>query len=59
MKQKDCVALRIYQGADDNGKGAPILVGVDGAGKDLTGGILLQMGFPCPPWCDAASALKG
>ena len=59
LQQKDCAALRVYQGVDDKGHRAPILVGVDSTGKDLTGGLLLQMGFPCPPYCDDASALKG
>ena len=59
LLQKGCAALRIYQGADNNGQRAPILVGVDSAGKDLSDGILLQMGLPCPPFCDDASALKG
>ena len=59
LQQKGCVALRIYQGVDDQGHRAPVLVGVDDAGKDLTSGILLEMGFPCPPWCDETSALRG
>lgn len=58
LQQKGCVALRIYYGLDDKGNRAPILVGVDGDGKDLTGGVLLEMAWPCPPWCDDTSALK-
>ncbi len=59
LQQKGCAALRIYQGLDDKGNRAPVLVGVDDAGKDLTAGVLLQMSWPCPPWCDDTSALKG
>ena len=59
LQQKGCAALRIYQGLDDKGHRSPVLVGVDEAGKDLASGVLLQQGFPCPPFCDDSSALKG
>ena len=59
LQQPGCAALRIYYGLDDKGQRAPILMGVDGAGQDMTAGVMLQMGWPCPPWCDDTSALKG
>jgi len=59
VQQKGCDAVRIYYGQDDKGHRAPILVGVDETGKDMTSGVLLQMGWPCPPYCDDTSTLKG
>ncbi|GAA4452167.1 hypothetical protein GCM10023189_15150 [Nibrella saemangeumensis] len=64
--------LRIYYGADDNGRGQLLLVSVDkekrdrlpataGGGKDMPGGEptgkVLAFGQPCPNVCDSTSAL--
>ncbi len=58
LAQPGCKALRIYNAIDDKGEETFVLVGVDGNDKDLTGGILLEFIFPCPPICDDGSALS-
>ena len=58
LAQPGCEALRIYNGIDDKGEETFVLVGVDGDDKDMTGGIMLEIIFPCPPFCDDGSALN-
>ena len=57
LAQPGCVALRIYYGKQDNEE-VLVLVGVDANDKELTGGVLLEVGFPCPPFCDNGSSLN-
>jgi hypothetical protein len=59
LAQPGCDALRIYYAIDDKGQETFVLVGVDGNDKDMTGGTLLEFGFPCPPFCDDGSGLNG
>lgn len=58
LQQKGCVALRIYQGRNEKGHPAPVLVGVDANGNDLTSGVVLEQAFPCPPWCSDTNPLN-
>lgn len=58
LAQKGCVAFRVYNGVNDNGEDSYVLVGVDENDKDMTGGVLLEFHFPCPPFCDDGSALN-
>jgi len=58
LDQKGVVALRIYYGKDAGGKDTAVLVGVDANDKELTGGVLLEFNFPCPPFCDDGSSLN-
>jgi len=59
MAQKDCMGVRIYNGLDEKNVVIPVIVAVDGAGNDLTAGIILEEGLPCPPHCQAKSPLVG
>lgn len=59
LGQPGCVAMRIYYARKDDGVPAFVLVGIDEKGEDLDNGILLEEGYPCPPWCDDTSALGG
>lgn len=58
LAQPGCVALRIYYGKQDDGEEVMVLVGLDAKDKELTGGVLLEVGFPCPPFCDDGSSLN-
>src|SRR5690349_17012436 len=58
LDQPGCVALRIYYGQRDNGDPAFVLVGLDKDDKELTGGILLEVCFFCPPLCTDGSPLN-
>ncbi len=51
LAQPGCVGLRIYKGRDKAGDESMVLVGVDADGNDITKGLLLNLGFPCPPHC--------
>ena len=56
LKQKGVVGMRVYYGLeyDDNGKPNPqiVLVGTNTDGSDITEGLILDQGLPCPPFCN-------
>ena|SRR5882672_10726034 len=58
LSQKNCAGLRIYYGLTDKGAPAPVLVGVDAEGNDLTAGTILEIHLPCPPYCPVNSPLS-
>ena len=58
LAEKGCVGLRIYYGKHEDGRDALILVGVDADDKDLTGGMVLNFQYPCPPYCGDGSPLN-
>jgi len=58
LDQRSCLALRYYHGMDEAGNDAPVLVGVDPEGADMTDGILMELHFPCPPLCDQLNVLN-
>lgn len=56
LKQKGCVALRIYHGRNERGHRSLVLVGVDQGGNDMTQECL-EVCFPCPPYCPSDNPL--
>jgi hypothetical protein len=58
LNQPSCVALRIYYGRDEAGHPTLVLTGIDLADNDLTGGIILEEGWPCPPFCGTSNPLN-
>jgi len=58
LDQTGCVALRVYYGLNPDGSPAPVLVGVNEKGDDLTTGILGDENYPCPPFCAAPNPLN-
>lgn len=59
LNQSGCVGIRIYRAIDDTGVEELVLVGVNANGSDLTGGLILDRSFACPPYCDTFSSLMG
>lgn len=57
LNQASCVGIRIYRGLSADNLPRFVIVGVDSAGQDLTGGELAEFSHNCPPFCDPASAL--
>ena len=57
LNQPNCVGVRIYHGKKGDGTSALVLVGVTGDGHDVTIGLLLENGYPCPPVCEMTSVL--
>lgn len=57
INQDGCVGMRIYNALKDDGTPTFVLVGVNGAGQDMTGGLLEDLGWPCPPFCDTVRVL--
>jgi hypothetical protein len=57
LAQKGCVALRIHYGRNTDGSPALVLTGVDATDSDLTGEIL-EMHYPCPPYCGDGNSLN-
>jgi polyphosphate kinase 2 (PPK2 family) len=54
LAQPGCERIKMYW-AQENGKFAVVLVGVDAAGKDMIAGSIMEKGLDCPPWCDITS----
>lgn len=57
LTQPGCVGMRVYYGLNPDGTGALVLTGIDANDNDLTG-ALLEIGFPCPPWCGGGNTLN-
>jgi len=54
LRQKNCIGIRFWFGAKQNGVPVIALSGVDNRGKDLLDGNLAEMSLLCPPYCDAS-----
>ncbi len=57
LDQPGCAGIRIYQGMNPDGTLAPVCVGVDSEGDDMTDGVLTDRFGPCPPLCTESSVL--
>jgi len=57
LAQPGCAGIRIYHGKGPKGEHHCVMVGVDGKGADMAAGGVMQMSWPCPPWCDTESPL--
>lgn len=58
LNQPGCVGLRIYHGRDKSGSPTFVLAGIDQADNDLSAGTLLEINYPCPPYCGASNPLN-
>lgn len=58
LDQPGCTGIRIYPGRHSDGTGAFVLVGLDDMDRDMTKGLLLDIHYPCPPYCDDTSPLS-
>ncbi len=58
LNQEGCVGLRIYFGREPDGTPGLVLAGIDATDSDLAQGTLLEVGYPCPPFCGTANALN-
>jgi len=58
LAQPGVVALRVYYGLDAEGNSTLVLVGMDANDQELTDGVLLDIIWPCPPFCTEASPLN-
>jgi len=54
LAQQGCEKIKFYW-AQENGKFTVVLVGVDGAGKDMVAGCIMEKSQGCPPFCDVTS----
>lgn len=58
LDQKDCIGIRIYNGYDTKeGRMNFVFVGVSSEGSDITEGVIMDRGWPCPKYCDINSEL--
>jgi hypothetical protein len=55
--QPGCAGLRFYFGTKPDGSLSMVFVGIDAHERDMTDGVLVEDFYPCPPFCDATSAL--
>lgn len=58
LAQKGCVGIRYYFAKTDSGASTLILVGVDSTGADLSGGVICDKTYPCPPYCTTSGGLN-
>jgi len=54
LAQDGCVGIRFYYAQRDDGGSTIVLVGVDIAANDMTGGVLGDIVIPCPPYCGSS-----
>ena len=57
LAQPGCAGVRFYFGAKSDGSLAMVLVGIDTDEQDMSDGLIAEDFYPCPPFCDATSAL--
>lgn len=57
LSQPGCNGLRFYFGTKADGSTTLVFVGIDGAERDMTDGVIVEDYYPCPPFCDATSGL--
>lgn len=57
LDQEGCVGIRIYYASKEDGTPELVIVGVNEEGKDLEN-IILERGWPCPPYCDGESKIS-
>jgi hypothetical protein len=58
LAQPGCSAMRFYYGRNKQGADTLILVGVDREGNDMASGVVLDIHYPCPPFCNDESPLN-
>jgi hypothetical protein len=58
LNQAGCVGLRIHYAREASGSPTLVLTGIDAANNDLTDGTILDVHYPCPPFCGAANPLN-
>ena len=58
LSQTGCVGFRIYFAITNEGAKQLVIVGVDANGNDITNGVILDRGMPCPPDCGNANVLN-
>jgi hypothetical protein len=56
LRDPNVRGMRIYFARKDT-MPTFVLVAIDSSGNDLTQSLILDTGFPCPPFCDFASPL--
>jgi hypothetical protein len=56
LAQPGCAGLRVYAGADSQGRQVFVMIGTNEKGQDMTGEIA-ERGLPCPIFCDDDSPL--
>ena len=57
LAQPGCNGLRFYYGTKADGSMTMVFVGIDATERDMTDGVIIEDYYPCPPFCDATSAL--
>jgi len=57
LAQPGCNGLRFYFGTKADGSTTLVFVGIDAGERDMTDGVIVEDYYPCPPFCDATSAL--
>ncbi len=58
LNQAGCVGLRIYFGRDSAGAPSLVLTGIDSTDTDLSHGTILEISYPCPPFCGGNNPLN-
>lgn len=57
LNQKGCVGVRLHLGLQESGEPAVVVTGIDAEANDLTGGVVLEQWYPCPPFCSTPNPL--
>lgn len=57
LAQPGVIGVRYYYAKMDDGTPTIVLVAVDSLGKDMTGAVIAEKTYPCPPYCDLESII--
>jgi hypothetical protein len=58
LSQSGCLGIRMYYALDAKGNRQIVLVGVDVNGDDITNGVIVDRGMPCPTACSIKNSLN-
>ncbi len=58
LSQEGCVGIRFYYAINDSGEKILVLAGADSNENDMENGLILENGYPCPPFCPKKNLLN-
>ena len=57
LDQAGCVGVRCYFARTDKQQPTLVLVGTTADQNDMTNGAIMEVGLPCPPFCDTSNSV--
>ena len=58
LDQTNCIGIRYYYAEKEDGTPTLVIAGVNKDGNDIEQGELLELSYPCPPFCSNSNSLN-